>query len=462
MFLLSYAALSRGWMVEMWSWGGHCPVYDRFKTTHPQYFVVRSLNQHRQSLTYRITAANGNNSYGSNPSYGQGQNGGVLPHNSSSNYNGSSNVSNGSSFYNTHNTGPHDVSGRSSNGNYHGNYRQLPPSASDHHPPPPSQQQQPAVATHEEVAIKLHKYICFQSFDRCISAYDLNQFYTKHPECRYPLIELGASVFCNQDGVRHLLRWEHGSNFAGGGRVHALSERDSERQTSIFATPSPGLGLMYPPPQQVQPQQQQQQQSHMSLTSGPPPLPTFDFAMNQNNSNNGNNNMLFDASTGLSGGGGPLMSSTSTRRRGPADAVIPLSNPFPNGSTAMGIGSISGGYEDHNGSHMQQIHTSTHSDSDNHNHNNFPHHHAGTDGHSNGLSHIQIHSNGYLSSQMSSHTVPTETSSSLLSSSSSMNNQSQSAQLKVPEFECPISMDVMRDPVVTKYGESLIISLVRS
>ena len=161
------------------------------------------------------------------------------------------------------------------------------------------------------------------------------------------------------------------------------------------------------------------------------------------------------------------LSSTSTRRRGPADAILPLSNPPSNGSALVGFGSINdagtgGGYEDRIGGHMQQIHTSNLSNgSDNHNHNNFPNH-SRTVGQQNGLSHIQIHSSGYLSSnlssQMSSNTAQTETSSSLLSSSSasssssSTNNPSQT-QLKVSEFECPISMDVMRDPVITKYGE---------
>ena len=431
-------------MIELWSWG-RCPLcYDRFKATHPQHFVARTLNQHRQSLTYRIASANGNTSYGHNTSYGQ--NGGMLQNNTTTNNNNGSNAPNVSSFYNTHNIGQNDITGRSLNGNYNGNYRP-PQSASDHHHHPP------AVATPEEVAVKLHKYVCSQSLDRCITAFDLNQFYTKHPECRFPLIELGASVFCNQDCARHLLRWEHGSIFPGGGRVHALSEWDSDRQTSIFATPSPGLGLLPYPPQP--PPQLQQQQSHISLTSGPPPLSGFDYTMNQNNGSSSSNNMLFDASPGL-GGGVPVTVTvpTSTRRRGPADAIIPLSNPpTTNGSAAIGSGSIigsrTGGYED-------RI-----NDSDNHNrnHNNFPNH-SGTVGYPNGLSHIHIHSSGYLSSslssQMPSNTAQTETSSSLLpsssSSSSSINNPSQ-GQLKVSEFECPISMDVMRDPVVTKYGE---------
>jgi hypothetical protein len=78
------------------------------------------------------------------------------------------------------------------------------------------------VATPADVARRLHDYIVATFPERHCSAFDLGRFYERHPECKPVLRELGASTFCSQEYARHLLRWEHGSHFPGNGRLHAL------------------------------------------------------------------------------------------------------------------------------------------------------------------------------------------------------------------------------------------------
>lgn len=169
-------ALLRGWDVELWSWGHAMhTVYDRFKGTYPQHFLLRTLDAHRSSVCYR---APGNGGY--HGAYALGNDG-----------------ANGYASKATGN-GQHVPRKMHPRGDFE------------------------VAATPEDTAQRLHEYIVATFPERNCSAFDLSRFYERHPECRLALRGLGAATFCTQEYARHLLKWEHGSNFPGNGRLHAL------------------------------------------------------------------------------------------------------------------------------------------------------------------------------------------------------------------------------------------------